>query len=71
MKNKKVSLFYTDYTKAKAHIAHKSLNIVSKKKSHPSSGNFLLCSKNKHVIINPVPFLEKFVKSLHILCFFF
>jgi len=70
MKNKKVSLFYKDYTKAKAHIGHKSLNIVSKKRSHPYSVSFLLCCKNKHVIINPLPFLEKFVKSLHIIAFF-
>ncbi len=70
MKNKKVSLFYKDYTKYKAHIGHKSLNIVSKKRSHPYSASFLLCCKNKHVIINPLPFLEKFVKSLHIIAFF-
>lgn len=71
MKNKKVSLFYKDYTKAKAHIGHKSLNIVSKKRSHPYSVSFLLCCKNKHDIINPLPFLEKFIKSLHIFSFFF
>ena len=71
MKNKKVSLFYKDYTKYKAHIGHKSLNIVSKKRSHPYSVSFLLCCKNKHVNINPLPFLENFIKSLHIFSLFF
>ena len=66
----KKDLFYKDYTKAKAHIAHKSLNIASKKRSHPSSVSFLLGCKNKHVIINPYQTLEKFVKSLHIIGFF-
>jgi len=70
MKNKKVCLFYKDYTKKKAHIGHKSLNIATKKRSHPSCVSFLLCSKNKHVINNPLSFLEKFVKSLHIIAYF-
>ena len=64
-----VSAFYKNYTKKKAHIAHKSLNIVGKKKSHPYSANFLLGCKNKHVIINPAPFFEKFLKSLHVIAF--
>ena len=70
--NKAISsaIFYKDYTKAKAHIAHKSLNIVSKKRSHPYSVSFLLGCKNKHVIINPLHTLEKFVKSLYIIAFF-
>lgn len=70
MKNKKYSLFYKDYTKKKAHIGHKSLNIATKKRSHPYSVSFLLCCKNKHVINNPLSFLEKFVKSLHIIAYF-
>ena len=63
--------FYKDYTKYKAHIAHKSLKIVGEKRSHPYSVNFLLSCKNKHVIINPLYTFEKFVKSLHLIYFFF
>ena len=66
-------LFYKDFTKTKAHIAHKSLNIVTKKgiqRSHPYSVSFLLGCKNKHVIINSYQTLEKFIKSLHIIGFF-
>jgi ribosomal protein S2 len=71
MNYKPIYTFYKDYIKYKAHIAHKSLNIIDKKRSHPYSVNFLLGCKNKHVIMNPVPFFEKFVKSLHVIAFFF
>ena len=70
MNYKPIYTFYKDYIKHKAHIAHKSLNIIDKKRSHPYSVDFLLGCKNKHVIINPVPFFEKFVKSLHVIAFF-
>lgn len=70
MNYKPISTFYKDYIKYKAHIAHKSLNIVGKKRSHPYSVNFLLGCKNKHVIINPISTFENFVKSLHVIAFF-
>lgn len=70
MNSKKLFFFYKDYTKAKAHIAHKSLNIVGKKKNHPYSVNLLLGCKNKHVIIDPAQTFENFFKSLHVIAFF-
>ncbi len=71
MNYKPIYTFYKDYIKAKAHTAHKSLNIVGKKRSHPYSVNFLLGCKNKHVIINPIETFEKFFKSLHVIAFFY
>ena len=71
MKNKTEKKFYKDFTEYKAHIAHKSLNVVGKKRSHPYSVGFLLGCKNKHVIINPYQTFEKFLKSLHLIGFFY
>lgn len=62
--------FYKDYMKAKAHIAHKSINLVGKKRIHPSTVNFLLGCKNKHVIIDPTESFDQFVKSLYVIAFF-
>lgn len=70
MNTKTENAFYKENTKYKAHIAHKSLNIVGKKRSHPYSVNFLLGSKNKHVIINPYQTFEKLLKSLYVIGFF-
>ena len=71
MNNKTEKAFYKGFTKYKAHIGHKSLNIVGKKRSHPYSVNFLLGCKNKHVIINPYQTFEKLLKSLHVIGFFY
>lgn len=70
MNSKRLKPFYKDYTKTKAHIAHKSLSIEGKKRSHPYTVNFILGCKNKHTIINPYPLFEKLVKSLHVIRFF-
>ena len=62
--------FYKNSTSAKAHIAHKSLNILGQKRSHPLSVDFLLGCKNKHAIIDPIETFEKLYKSLHLIAFF-
>ena len=71
MNNKTENTFYKKNTKYKAHIAHKSLNIYGKKRSHPYSVHFLLGCKNKHVIIDPYQTFENLLKSLHVIGFFY
>ncbi len=70
MNEKPIINFYKDYIKAKAHIAHKSLQIVGKKQSHPSSVNFLLGRRNKHVIVNPIQINDSFLTCLQVISFF-
>ena len=71
MNSKTITTFYKDYIRAKAHIAHKSLNIVGKKRIHPYNVNFILGCKNKHVINHPYHTSEGFLKSLHVISFFY
>lgn len=71
MNSKTIATLYKDYIKAKAHIAHKSLNIPGKKRIHPYSVNFILGCKNKHLITNPYQALEGFLKGLHVISFFY
>ena len=62
--------FYKDSIQAKAHIAHKSLNVVGKKRIHPYSVGGSLGCKNKHVITNPHQTLQGFLKGLGVISFF-
>ena len=55
---------------ARAHISHKSLNVVGKIRHSPYSANGLLGCKNKHVITSPVVLIEGLIKSLHVINFF-
>ena len=71
MNSKITTTFYRDYIQTKAHISHKSLNVVGKKRQHPYSVNGTLGCKNKHVITNPHQTLEGFLKSLHVISFFY
>ena len=70
MNYKAITTFYKDYIRAKTHIAHKSLNIVGKKRIHPYNDKFILGCKNKHVITNPYQTSKGFLKSLHVISFF-
>ena len=71
MNPKTIWSFYKDYIQGRAHISHKSLNVIGKKRQHPLSVNTSLGCKNKHVITNPYQTLEGFLKSLHVISFFY
>lgn len=63
MNYKAITTFYKDYIRAKTHIAHKSLNIVGKKRIHPYNDKFILGCKNKDVITNPYQIFEKLTRD--------
>ena len=70
MNYKTITTFYKDYVRTKAHIAHKSLNIVGKKRMHPYNVNLVLGCKNKHLITNPYQTSKGFLTCLHVISFF-
>ena len=71
MNSKTITTLYKDYIRTKAHIAHKSLYIVGKKRIHPYNVNFILGCKNKHVINHPYQSVFGLLKSLHVISFFY
>lgn len=67
MKSKAITTLYKDYIRTRAHIAHKSLSRVGKKRIHPLAVSFILGCKNKHVINHPYQTSEGLLKSLHVI----
>ena len=71
MNPKNITTLYKDHIQARAHLAHKSLNVVGKKRIHPYSVGGSLGCKNKHVITNPYQTLQGFLKGLGVISFFY
>lgn len=71
MNSKTITTLYKDYIQTRAHIAHKSINVVGQKRIAPYSVKTLLGCKNKHLITNPRQTFEGLLKSLQVYSYFY